>query len=149
MTMKDSNVLRNAILTGILSALCMAAYFLILSKMESNTLIYHNIGKTALIVLPVFLLVKSHFHRRGKLKLNETFILGGVFSISAAIVLVLSELALHRIFSVPLTPDEFLESEIGFPTLYFLLTLEIFGYALLSLLLGFQFYKNRKEHNPS
>lgn len=146
--MNDFSILKKGIFTGLFSALLMAAYFLTLGSMGKNTLMLHNIGKTILIVIPVFLLFRSHFHQRGKLKLTETLMLGGVFALSASIVLVISELILHSLFSAPLTPVEFQDSEIGAATLYFLLTLELFGYSLLSLFLGFQFYKNRKYVKP-
>lgn len=141
--MKTYKLARNGVIAGFASAIIMAMYFLLLSVENSNTLVLHNIGKSLIVIVPIFLLFRNHFHNYGKLKLRESFTLGGSFALSAAVVLVISELLLHKLFSVALTPQEFVGAEISSAALYFLLTLEIFGYALLSLFLGFQFYKNR------
>lgn len=91
----------------------------------------------------MFLLFRNHFYNYGKLELKDSLSLGASFALSAAVILVIGELILHNLFSVALTPVEFVNAEVSSVALYFLLTLEIFGYSLLGLFIGFQFYKNR------
>lgn len=145
--METEKILKKGLITGIGSAILMAFYFLMLSLQDANSLGLHNFGKIFLVLIPMFLLYRQHFHSRGKLEFKESILLGLFYALSAAIVLVIGELLLHNIFGIPLTPEEFLESNINTFALYFLLTLEIFGYSLLSIFLGFQFYKNRVDHN--